>query len=153
MIAEGFEYSYNKTVVAGFGKIEKNILKKFDIKQDVYYAEIEWAQFILLSSRNKVKYSDVSKFPEVRRDLALVIDNSVKFSQIEELAYKTVPALLKEVNLFDIYKDEKIGSNKKSYAVSFIIQDKEKTLTDTETDSIMNKLIAVFSDELNANLR
>ncbi|MFH0864804.1 MAG: phenylalanine--tRNA ligase subunit beta [Bacteroidota bacterium] len=153
LIAEGLEYTLNKTTVATFGKLNKNILKKFDLRQDVFYAEMEWKQIVSLSKLNIVSFSDVSKFPEVRRDLALIIDDKIKFSQIKELAFKTVPALLKEINLFDIYSDEKIGNDKKSYAVSFIIQDKEKTLTDAETDSIINKLISVFSEKLNAKLR
>lgn len=153
LIKEGLEYTFNKTVISTFGKLTKNILEKFDIRQDVYYAEIEWEHLVTLSEQNVVELSDIPKFPEVRRDLALVIDNSVKFSQIEELAYKTAPKTLKKVNLFDIYRDDNIGRDKKSYAVSFIIQDEEKTLTDAEIDSIMNKLIGVFSEKLNAKLR
>ncbi len=153
IISEGFEYTFNKSTVATFGKLNKNILKKFNLRQDVFYAELEWEQIVSLSKLNIVGFSDIPKFPEVRRDLALIIDNTVKFSQIEELAFKSVPKLLKKVILFDIYRDDNIGSDKKSYAVSFIIQDNDKTLTDTETDSIMNKLIGVFSEKLNTKLR
>jgi phenylalanyl-tRNA synthetase beta chain len=153
LINEGFEYSFHKNSIASFGKLSKNILKKFDVRQDVFFAEIDWEQLISLSKRNIVQFSDIPKFPEVRRDLALVISIDVKFSQIEELAFKAASGSLKEVNLFDIYTDDKLGSDKKSYAVSFIIQDKEKTLTDAETDAIMNKLIRVFSEKLNAKLR
>lgn len=153
LIKEGLEYSFNKNVVATFGLLSKNILKRFDIRQNVFYAEIDWEKYIAISEGNVVQFADIPKFPEVRRDLALIIDSKIKFQEIEELAFKTVPALLKEVNLFDIYRDAGIGADKKSYAVSFIIQDNEKTLTDAETDAVMNKLIKAFSEKLDAKLR
>ncbi len=98
-------------------------------------------------------FKAIAKFPKVRRDLALLLDRNIKFSQIKEIAYKTERKLLKNVSVFDVFEDEKLGENKKSYAVSFIIQDETKTLKDKQIDKIMNKLVSNFKRELNAELR
>ena len=151
--AEGLEYTLNSLPIATFGKVSGSVLKKFDIKQDVFYASLEWEKLIALTAGNSVLFKDIPKFPEVRRDLALLIDKKIRFSEIEELAYITEPKLLKQVNLFDVYSGEKIDKNKKSYAVSFMLQDDAKTLTDTEIERIMNKLIRAYTEKLEAVIR
>jgi phenylalanyl-tRNA synthetase beta chain len=153
IFSEGLSCNLNGFSIATLGKLTKSILKKIDIKQDIFYAEIEWENVITLTTEYSVLFKDIPKFPEVRRDLALLIDKKIRFSEIEELAYITEPKLLKQVNLFDVYSGEKISENKKSYAVSFKLQDDEKTLTDTEIEHIMNKLINAYTKKLEAVIR
>ena len=129
------------------------MLKDFDIKQDVFYAEIEWDLLLNFVKNNSIQYQETPRYPEVRRDLALLIDKSVRFEEIESLAYQTEKSLLKKINIFDIYEGEKIAKDKKSYAVSFILQSPFKTLTDKLIDKTMNKLINVFEKNLNAKIR
>jgi phenylalanyl-tRNA synthetase beta chain len=153
VFAFGLVYSINNKEVASLGKLSKTLLKRFDIKQEVYFATIEWELLLKHAARQQLLYAEVSKFPEVRRDLALLIDRSVKFSQIEKLAFHTERKLLKAVRLFDVYQDERLGENKKSYAVSFTLLDDRKTLTDKEIDKIMQKLAWNFEKELGAEIR
>ena len=119
----------------------------------VYYADINWNNVLDVSSKNKFMLQPVSLFPFVRRDLALLLDKSVPYSEIERIAAKTEPNLLKTINVFDVYEGEKIESGKKSYAISFILQDDHKTLTDNDIDPLMNKLVKQFEKELGAILR
>lgn len=149
----GLGYLLNNREIASLGKVSKHLLKSFDLKQDVYYATIDWEPLMKHADRQQVLYSEISKFPEVRRDLALLIDRTVKFAQIEKLAFHTERKLLKAVRLFDVYQDERLGQNKKSYAVSFILLDDRKTLTDKEIDKIMQKLAWNFEKELGAEIR
>ncbi|MEE4177467.1 MAG: phenylalanine--tRNA ligase subunit beta [Bacteroides sp.] len=149
----GLVYSLNNKEVTSLGKVGRKLLKNFDIKQDVYYATIEWESLMKHADRQQVLYAEISKFPEVRRDLALLIDRSVKFAQIEKLAFHTERKMLKAVRLFDVYQDERLGQHKKSYAVSFILLDERKTLTDKEIDKIMQKLAWNFEKELGAEIR
>lgn len=144
--------SVNKERVAAYGKLSGQVLKQFDIKQEVYHACFEWEKLINLSVGVKLVYSEVPRFPAVRRDLALLVDSGVGFSQIEDIAFETEKRILEKVNLFDVYQDKKLGENKKSYAVSFVFQD-DKTLTDKEVDRIMDKLTRSFSEKLGASLR
>ncbi len=153
LFVEGMEYSSKKASIVLFGKLSKTVLKKFDIKQDVYYAEIDWDKLIELSGKNNVTFKDIQKFPEVRRDIALLLDKKIKFSEIHDLSLKTEPKFLKEVNLFDIYEGKGIDEDKKSYAISFTLTDAEKTLTDAEIEGIMNKLINTFKEQLQASIR
>jgi phenylalanyl-tRNA synthetase beta chain len=153
IFAEGLEYITGKAAIASFGSITKTLLKKFDIKQDVFYAVLDWAKIVELSGKNNIIFKDIPKFPEVRRDLALLLDKKIKFSEIEELAYKTEPKFLKRVNLFDIYSGKGIEENKKSYAVSFALIDEEKTLTDQEIERIMNKFIKAYKEKLDVTIR
>jgi phenylalanyl-tRNA synthetase beta chain len=140
--------------LAFFGKLKKYIADHFDIKQEIFYAEIDWALCMsLLKKMPAVKYSEIPRFPEVRRDLALLLNNDINFGQIETLAIKNGGPLLQNVNLFDIYEGDKIEQGKKSYAVSFILRDDTRTLTDAEIDAFMNKLIKVFEKEVGARLR
>lgn len=149
----GLAYTLNHKEIASLGKISKKLLKDFDIKQEVYYATIEWEPLMKHADRQQLLYADIPRFPEVRRDLALLIDRSVKFAQIEKLAFHTERKLLKAVRLFDVYQDERLGQDKKSYAVSFILLDERKTLTDKEIDKIMQKLAWNFEKELGAEIR
>jgi phenylalanyl-tRNA synthetase beta chain len=135
------------------GKLNTSILGAFDIRQEVFYAEINWQVLIDWINPERVKFMDVPRFPEVRRDLALILDRNVKFAELEELAYKTGKGLLKAVNLFDVYEGDKIGPGKKSYALSFMLQDEMKTLTDVDVDKLMNKLAEVFEKEFSAHVR
>ncbi len=137
-----------------FGKIEPAVCKKMDIRQAVFFADFHWDNLFKSLKNNKIQYREVSRFPSVRRDLALVIDQKTQFSEIRSLAGKTAKKLLKNVNLFDVFEDEsKLGAGKKSYAVSFVFEDLEKTLQDKDIDSTMNQLQAVFEQKLNATIR
>jgi phenylalanyl-tRNA synthetase beta chain len=142
----------NQTLVE-FGQVKKSVLKDFDIKENVFYADFNWELLVKAASQTKVTYNEVPKFPSVRRDLALLLDTRVKYREIEELAFSTERKFLKEVNLFDIYEGEKIGKEKKSYAVSFILRDDEATLTEKQIDQIMQKLIKSYEEKLGASLR
>jgi phenylalanyl-tRNA synthetase, beta subunit, non-spirochete bacterial len=136
------------------GIVQKNILKNtFDISAEVYFAELSWDALPKESSKAKVKAHDLSKFPSVRRDLALLVDQSVSFAEIEKTAYSTEKKLLKNVSLFDVYEGQNLPEGKKSYAISFIIQDEEKTLTDKHIDQVMNKILTNLKDKLQAQLR
>ncbi len=153
LLTGGLKYiSSNKTLV-NFGMVNKKLLKQFDINADVFYAEIYWDAVIKEASNNIVIYNEISKFPEVKRDLALVIDKNVTFEQIREVALKTEKKLLKAVSLFDVYEGDKIEEGKKSYAVSFILQDETKTLKDKQIDKIMQKFMMNFERELGAKIR
>ncbi len=147
------DYKLDDKHIATAGKISQNLLDRFDIGQDVFYASINWQELIDAYSRHKMRFEELPKFPEVRRDLALLIDEKISYKQIELLAYKTEKKYLVNVNLFDVYKDEKIGKNKKSYAVSFILRDKNKTMTDKQIDNIMQKLARACKDKLGAEIR
>ena len=139
--------------IADFGLLSKKLLKQFDIKNDVIYADIAWDSLIELSALAKIKHKELPKFPEVRRDLALLIDKNISFENIEKIAFKEEKQYLKSVNLFDIYEGDKLPSGKKSYAVSFILQDTEKTFADNQIDKIMEKLVKAYEKELGATLR
>ena len=153
LLTEGLNYQLNNKQLVHFGILNKKLLKSFDIDTNVYFAEFVWNNVIKLSAKNNIRYTEVSKYPEVRRDLALLVNKSVRFSTIKELAYKAERKLLKKVSLFDVFEGEKLGANKKSYAVSFILQDKNKTLTDKQIDKIMNNFIGLFEKELNVQIR
>ncbi|MFT7249223.1 MAG: phenylalanyl-tRNA synthetase beta chain, partial [Arcticibacterium sp.] len=148
----GIDFKMNNRVIATLGKVKRTHLKFVDLKQDVYYAELDWA-YILKKYSYKVDFKEISKFPDVRRDLSLVLDKKSNFAEIEAIAYKTDKKLLKEVNVFDIYEGEKLGPGKKSYSVSFMLQDKDKTLNDKMIDKTMHKLIANFENQLGAEIR
>ena len=153
IFAYGLSIAVNKKVVVDFGLVNPKILKAFDINQEVFYADFNWNVLFELSGKTKITFKELSKYPAVRRDLSLLIDKPVKFEQIEQLAFQNERELLKQVNLFDVYQGDKLPEGKKSYAVSFIIQDEEKTLTDKQIDKIMDKFQKSFQDKLGAVLR
>ena len=135
------------------GIITKKLLKQFGLDAPVFYAELNWTALMKVIKKNEVLYTEVPKFPAVSRDLALLVDNSVEFAQIEQIARATEKKLLKKVELFDVYEGDKLPAGKKSYAVNFILQDEEKTMGDKQIEAIMNKLIAQIKKQLNAELR
>ncbi len=151
--SEGMSLSYKKTKLVDFGVVKKKILKRFDIGQEVLYADFHWDNVIEISRSQKNKFREISKFQAVRRDFALLLDQAVNFEEIYNIAFKTEQKLLKEVNLFDVYEGENLPGGKKSYAVSFTLQDEQKTLTDKQIDKIMNKLQQNFEKQLGAELR
>ncbi|MCK5823444.1 MAG: phenylalanine--tRNA ligase subunit beta [Bacteroidales bacterium] len=153
----GLQYTYNqnnkKLPFVSFGSVNKKLLKEFDIKSDVYYADFDWDAVMQILKTKKVTYTEIAKYPEVKRDLALLLDKKIRFEQIKTLAFNSEKKLLKRISLFDVYEGKKIEDDKKSYAVSFILQDPFKTLTDKQIDKIMNKFIKVFENELGAKIR
>ena len=140
-------------VLCEMGTVCHKILKKMDISQDVFYADLNWDNLMRAIKKNETLYHDISKFPSVSRDLALLIDKSVQFEQIEQIARLTEKKLLKSVELFDVYEGKNLPAGKKSYAVNFILQDESKTLTDKQIDAIMTKLINNLKQKLGAELR
>ncbi|GAA4903293.1 phenylalanine--tRNA ligase subunit beta [Mucilaginibacter defluvii] len=157
--AEGNEFAYglqytrgNKTLVK-FGAVAAAALKKADVDKEVFYADFNFDMVLTLARKNTIVYQEVSKFPAVRRDLSMLVDKAVTFEQIRQVAQKTERKLLKEVNVFDVYEGDKLPAGKKSYAVSFILQDAEKTLTDKAIDAIMQKLILNLGKEVGAEIR
>lgn len=149
---EGIALAIGKETIVEFGTVKKSILKYFDIKQEVLYADFAWSKLQKYIS-NKIKFTDIPKFPAVRRDLALLLNDNVTFEQVFKLAKQTEKALLKEINLFDVYEGKNLPNGKKSYAISFIIQDDNKTLKDKDIEKIMTKLQTNFEKELGASLR
>jgi len=151
--AESITYLSGDQTIAEAGKISDEYLRKFDIQQDVYYAHIDWDILLKMIRNHTVSYSEISKYPWVRRDLALLLDKQVKFSRIREIALKTEKYLIRKIDLFDVYESDSLGFNKKSYAVSFILRDDLKTLTDSNIEKVMNNLIRAFEKELGAVIR
>lgn len=149
----GLSYTLNKRLLVDFGAINKNLLKQFDITQDVFYADFNWSNVLKLVPTKEIQYKAISKYPSVRRDLALLLDEKIDFSQIEQLAYKQERKLLQKVNLFDVYEGKNLASGKKSYGVSFVFGDDSKTLTDQQIEKVMEKLIKTYQNELGAELR
>ena len=141
-----------KTLVE-MGIVTKKLQKLFGLDNPVYYAELNWTALMKVIKKNEVLYTEISKFPPVSRDLALLVDNSVEFAQIEQIARQTEKKLLKNVELFDVYEGDKLPAGKKSYAVNFILQDEEKTMGDKQIDAIMTKLITNIKKMLGAELR
>ncbi|BDB57337.1 phenylalanine--tRNA ligase subunit beta [Flavobacterium ammonificans] len=152
IFSEGIALSIGRDAVVEIGVVKKSILKSFGIKQEVFYADFNWATILKLIS-NKIKFSEIPKYPEVRRDLALLIDNGVTYESIYKIAKQTEKEVLKNIDLFDVYQGDNLSEGKKSYALSFILQDNSKTLTDEQIDKIMNKLQKNFETELGAVLR
>jgi phenylalanyl-tRNA synthetase beta chain len=152
VFAEGIALTIGAETLVEFGTLKKSILKHFDIKQEVLYADFNWISVMKLFS-TKIKFSDIPKYPEVRRDLALLVDDTVAFESVYKTAIQTEKSLLKDINLFDVYQGEKLPKGKKSYALSFTIQDSSKTLTDEQIDKVMSELQKNFENELGAVLR
>jgi phenylalanyl-tRNA synthetase beta chain len=151
--AESSTYLVNNKIVAEAGRISKNYLSKFDIGQDVYWGHIEWDLLLKLIKTHSITFHDLPKYPSVKRDLALLLDRGIKFGQIRDIAFRTEKNILHDINLFDVYESDNLGKNKKSYAVSFILRDDLKTMTDKNIDKIMSNLIKAFENELNAQIR
>ncbi len=146
-------YSPRGNKLAIYGIVHPKIRKVADIDQEVYYADLNWNAILSELGHHKVQYSEIPKFPEVKRDLAMLLDKNVTFAEIEKIAFDTERKLLKKVTLFDVYEGKNLESGKKSYAVSFLLQDETKTLTDNQIETIMKKLFGNFENKLGAKLR
>ena len=153
LFAEGLSYTGNNKTLVNVGIVAKKWLKKFDVDAPVYFADFNWDNVLILHKKHKVLFEELPKFPAVRRDLALLIDKSVKFNKIKELAYYTDRKILREVDLFDVYEGKGVPDGKKSYAVSFILRDDKATLNDKQIEKTMQKLIETYKRELCAELR
>ena len=140
-------------VLAEMGIVSSKLTKAFSIDAPVYFADIRWNQILRIIKNQNVTYTEISKFPAVSRDLALLLDSSVPFAEVERIAYQTEKKLLKAVKLFDVYEGKNLPEGKKSYAVNFILQDNEKTMGDKQIDAIMQKLINNLKQQLGAELR
>lgn len=153
IFSEGITLSLGKIKLVEFGVVKNTLLKEFGIKQEVLFADFSWDTILKLSGNKKIKVSDLPKFPIVKRDLALLLDTKVAFKEVYNLAFQSEKNLLKEVDLFDVYEGDKLPEGKKSYAVSFLLQDETKTLEDKQIDKIMQKLQQTFEKNLEAVLR
>lgn len=154
LIAEGLALrTASGKLLAEIGIVAADTLKRLDIAMPVYYADLQWKTLLKESTKHKIVYADIAKFPEVKRDLALLIDKNVEFAEIERIARETERKLLRNITLFDVYEGKNLEAGKKSYAVSFTLQDNDKTLKDSQIDAIMQKLIKNFEEKLGAKLR
>jgi phenylalanyl-tRNA synthetase beta chain len=152
-IAYGLQYKLNGKQLVKFGSVKGEALKKADADKEVFYADFNFDILLKAARKNKIVYQEISKYPAVRRDLSMLIDKPVSFGQLKQIAQKAERKLLQEVNVFDVYEGDKLPAGKKSYALSFILQDDEKTLTDKFIDSIMQKLIYNLEKEAGAEIR
>jgi phenylalanyl-tRNA synthetase beta chain len=152
-LAFGLQYKRNNKQLVKFGPVSKEALKKVDIDKEVFCADFNFDLILASVRKNKIVYQDISKFPSVRRDLSMLVDKPVTFGQLKQIAQKTERKLLQDVNVFDVYEGDKLPAGKKSYALSFILQDSEKTLTDKAIDSIMQKMIYNLEKEAGAEIR
>ena len=152
-LSSGLMYSVKKKPLVYFGNVDSNILKSYKIRNSVFIADFNWDLILDLVGNNKIVYKPVNKFPIIRRDLSLLINQDVSFSQLEKIARSVNNSLLQEVNLFDVYIGDKLPDNKKSYAISFVFEDNSKTLTDYQIDEVMKKLIAEFEISVGAEIR
>ena len=153
VFSEGLTLSLGKKKLVEFGVVNKNIIKEFGIKQEVLFSDFDWSTILSMTGKKTMKVSNITKFPSVKRDLALMLDEKVTFKEIYDLAFQSERNLLKDVDLFDVYQGDKLPEGKKSYAVSFVLQDKNKTLEDRQIDKIMQKLQQSFEKNLKAVLR
>ena len=143
----------NEKVYATMGIISNKVLKLAELKAQIFYADINWQLLMKKNSKNIVSYKEISKFPSVSRDLALLLDKKITFQEIEAVAYQTERNLLKKIELFDVYEGNNLPENKKSYAINFTLQDPNKTLTDKQIDKVMKALMNNFKNKLQADLR
>jgi phenylalanyl-tRNA synthetase beta chain len=153
IFSEGLEYRLNNVAIARIGYLNHAILKNMNINTDVFYGDLHWTAILKVIKNNKVTYTPLLKYPEVRRDLALLIDKGVPFNTIKSLAFKAERQILRSVTIFDVYQGANLPEGKKSYAVSFILQDKEKTLNDKQIEKTMSRLINVYQREVDAQIR
>ncbi|MFW5753871.1 MAG: phenylalanine--tRNA ligase subunit beta [Marinilabiliaceae bacterium] len=154
LLSEGLKYTANDgEELFEVGLVHPSLLKEFDIDEPVFFAELNWETLARTSGKKETTYNQLARYPEVKRDLALLLNKDVMFKQIRDLAFKAEKKILKEVSLFDVFEGEKLGEGKKSYAITFTLQDPEKTLKDKQIDKTMNNLTQVFEKELGAKLR
>jgi len=153
LFSPGFSYMNHGELLLSAGQIKRSVLNSFDIRQPVIYADINWDLLVILASEKSLKFSELPKFPVVRRDLALLLNREVSFDQIRQVAYETEQKLLRQVGLFDVYEGDRIEAGKKSYALSFLLGDPSKTLTDAEIDKVMDRFVKAFTGKLGASIR
>lgn len=155
IFSEGVSYALpgQHAPLAVIGTVLPSLARKFDVRQPVFACEINWNTLFTLVKRGKVRFSELPKFPEVRRDLALLLDESVSYADLYKAAFKAGKKLLKSVSLFDVYRGDKIPSDKKQYALGFVLQDLDKTLTDKDVEQVMNKILSTFTNQFGATLR
>jgi phenylalanyl-tRNA synthetase beta chain len=154
IFSEGLSYeTAEKKKLVEFGIVSLKWIKKFDIENPVYYADFDWGQLLWEHKKNKVKFAELPKYPEVRRDLALVLDKDIKFSVLKNLAFSAERQLLQSVNLFDVYVGKGVPEGKKSYAISYILRDNTKTLTDKQIDKAMERIVSAYEKQAGAKLR
>jgi phenylalanyl-tRNA synthetase beta chain len=153
LYADGITLLWKAKPLATIGVVGKALRKSFDIRQDVFAAEIAWDALIEAQQAHKVLFTELPKFPEVHRDLALVVDEAITFAQLRAVAFKVEKQLLKQVSLFDVYRGDKLPAGKKQYALSFTLQSAEKTFTDSDIERLMNSLLKAFEREVGAVLR
>ena len=149
----GLRITAGMKILAEFGSVHPEILERADIKNDVFYADIRWDDLILHAAQKSTTFTELPRFPEVRRDFALELDRNIMFAKIREIALNTEHKLLKNINLFDVYEGDNIGEGKKSLAISFILQDAEGTLKDRQIDAVMNNLARAFEEKAGARIR
>ena len=149
----GIKISSGQNRLASYGSLNRNILKQFDINVPVFYAGIHWDRLSEIASQHTISFSELPRFPQVKRDISMIVDKQTTYDSIRALAYQTEKNLLRDVNLFDLYEGENIPAGKKSCALSFILRDDAKTLTDAEIDSVINRLIAAYEKKLGATVR
>lgn len=148
----GLTFSFNKKEVVTFGLVNKKLLKLADVKQPVFYAQFDW-EYVLRQYKSDVQFVEIPKFPEVRRDLSLVVDKTVKFEAIQQVAFQTERKLLQKVNVFDIYEGDKLEAGKKSYSISLTLLDNTQTLNENTIEKTMNRLMQSFENQLGAIIR
>jgi phenylalanyl-tRNA synthetase beta chain len=153
IFADGAAYKLLGKNFLEMGVVSKKLRAMFDIKQEVYFAEIRWSALVNFVAKQKITYTELPKYPEVNRDLALLLDKKITFAQLREAAVKSEKKLLKSVGLFDVYEGDKLPEGKKSYALSFTLQDSERTLTDQEIERVMSSLMKLFEKEFGAQVR
>ncbi len=153
LFSEGLSLSYKNNILASSGLVKKSILKHFDIKQDILFADFHWDTILKQLRNSPILFKEITKYPEVKRDFALLLDQKATYSEIHDIAYRTERKFLKDLSLFDVYEGKNLPDGKKSYAVSFTLQDDKSTLTEKQIDKIMSKLQAAYERELGATLR
>jgi phenylalanyl-tRNA synthetase beta chain len=153
LFGDAIELYVNNKPFVQMGQVNAKICKAFDLKQDVFFAEIDFDMLLKATRKHKVSAVELSKYPEVKRDLALLVDKSVSFSQLRSIAFATEKKLLKSVSLFDVYEGDKLPEGKKSYALSFILEDKNQTLTDKQIERTMATLQAQLETKTGAEIR
>lgn len=154
IFSEGLTYeTSDKNKLVEFGIVSPKWTKNFDIENPVYYADFDWGQLLWEHKKNKVKFAELPKYPEVRRDLALVLDKDIKFGSLKNIAFSAERQLLRDVNLFDVYEGKGVPAGKKSYAISYILRDDTKTLTDKQIDKTMERIVTAYEKQVGAKLR
>jgi len=153
IFSEGLAFIHQNDTIAEMGMVTRQLLKMFDLKTDVCYANLYWDKIIGKLRDYKIQFTELPKYPEVKRDLSMILDKSVTFEQIRKLAYQTESGLLKHVHLFDVYEGKGIEGDRKSYAVTFVLQDLTKTLVDSEIDAVMGRLMSAYEKKLDAKIR